>query len=187
MGPIEFQGEEKKMTRRTFRLGWLIAVMAMTAMACTCGALGQATSAVETAQALATAGQELATAAGEFQTEAAEIATQVATSGAIETLQAQATSSGVTVGEGPEDIPVYPGGNNVVGTAEALTYQVSATAQEVVDFYKAEMPNNGWEESQEPVATGPVTALTYAKDGREATVTVTEFGGSITVAIGITN
>lgn len=175
------------MTRRTFKLGWLIAVMAMTAMACTCGALGQASSAVETAQALATAGQELATAAGEFQTQAVEIATQVATTGAVETLQAQATSSDITFGSGPADVPVYDGAINVVGTDEALTYQVSATAQEVVDFYKAEMPNNGWEESQPPVASGPVTALTYTKDGREATVTVTEFGGSITVAVGITN
>jgi hypothetical protein len=173
------------MQRRTYRLGWMISVLAVTAMACTCGALGQAQNAVETAQALATAGNELATAAQGFATEGSEFATQIATTGALETLEAVSTSTG-GFGEGPDDIPVFSGGANVIATTDAVAYTSSGTAVEVSDFYKAEMVANGWTESADPISASGTFVLTYTKDNREAVISISEFGGQVSVAIGIT-
>jgi hypothetical protein len=172
------------MQRRTYRLGWMVSVLAVTALACTCGALGQATSAVETAQALATAGNELATAAQGFATEGAEFATQAATTGAFETLEALSTDTGF--GEGPEDVPILEGSTGVVATNDAITYTTTASVDEVGDFYTTEMVNNGWTESQDPFSGSGTIILTYTKDGREAVVTATDFNGQTTVVIGIT-
>ena len=63
------------MTIKHFRLGWLAAVVMLTALACTCGPLSQATQGVQTAQALGTQAQGLATQAQGLATAALGAAT----------------------------------------------------------------------------------------------------------------
>src|SRR6185503_5496836 len=98
------------MKKRTFRWGWLIAVGAMTALACTCGAIGQAQQAAQTAQALATQAQQ-------FSTQAQGLATEFEESGFQETAQAIGTDSGdegdVVIGDVPEDVPIFPQNENM--------------------------------------------------------------------------
>ena len=60
-----------------------------------------------------------------------------------------------------EDIPVYPGANQVANIAGEIPppagdwsemkwryYETNDTVVQVADFYKSQMPNNGWEQSQ---------------------------------------
>jgi hypothetical protein len=162
----------------------MVSVLAVTALACTCGALGQATNAVETAQALATAGNELATAAQGFATQGSEFATQAATTGAFETLEAISTDTGF--GEGPSDVPIFEGSANVIATTDAVAYTTSGSVDEVGEFYKTEMVANGWVEAQDPISASGTLVLSYNKDNRQAVISMTEFGGQTSVAIAIT-
>ena len=44
---------------------------------------------------------------------------------------------------------------------------------DVVQFYKTEMPNNGWQPSGEPTEMEGVAMLDYSKDNRKAQVMIT--------------
>ena len=180
------------MKRKTFRVGWLVAVLMLTALACTCGPLSQVTQGVSTAQAVASQVQGLATQAADLQTAVAtsgiaetlqSVSTLVVTSGALETALAAVTDA--SLGQGPADIPVYPEKTNLFALAEIVTYTANGTFDQVVEFHKTEMPNNGWTQSPDPVSSTGVIILTYTKENRTATVTVTDSGGSVVVAVAI--
>jgi hypothetical protein len=157
------------MKRRPFRLGWLIAVLAMAALACTCGALGQAQDAIQTAEAIGTQAGELATAAQGF-------ATQVEGSGFEQTAEAIGTQSGddgdLLLGDIPEDIPVYPENETMFALEGTISYFSPDSFQQVVDFYKQEMVNRGWSEASGSAETSDSVVLIYQKDSRRATVTI---------------
>jgi hypothetical protein len=182
------------MKRNTFKVGWVVAVLMLVTLACTCGPLSQVTQGMSTVQAVASQAQGLATQGSELQTSVATagvfetveaLSTQVATSGAVETALAAATDS--SFGQGPADIPVYADHTNLFATAEVVSYTTSGTFDQVSEFYKTEMPNNGWTQSQDAISMAGMLVLTYTKDNRTATVTVTDggAGGGITVAVAI--
>jgi len=79
--------------RKTYRFGWVVGILALAAMACTCGAIGQVQQGVQTAQALATQGNELVTQAQGFATQGVALATQVEESGLLKTAAAYATDA----------------------------------------------------------------------------------------------
>ena len=90
---------------------------------------------------------------------------------------------------GPEDIPVLEGANeNFFASAEVVTYFSPATYDELVTFYKEQMPANGWElDASLSVEFGGTAVLTYKKDGRTATVAITPdtSSGKVIVAVAI--
>ena len=159
------------MAHKKFRIGWLIGVLALAAMACTCGALTQAQTGLATAQALATQAQGLAT-------EAVALATQVEESGLVETAQAlstqNATPGSITFGDAPDDIPVYEPNVQVIYAGGAFALTTEAAFADVVSFYKAEMPDQGWtlSTSDPGVETDAAVVLYYTKDGRKATLSI---------------
>jgi len=171
------------MTHNKFRIGWLIGVLALAAMACTCGALTQAQGGLATAQALATQGQELAT-------QAQGLATEIEESGLVETAQAlstqNATPGGISFGDVPDDIPVYEPNTQVVYASGAFALTTDAAFADVVSFYKAEMPNKGWtlSTSDPSVETDTAVVLYYTKDGRKATLSIAS--GTNQTVVGIT-
>lgn len=106
-----------------------------------------------------------------------------------ETLQAVATEVEIPElsGEKPEDIPVMQGDvGDLVTSAEVVSYFISEKFDVVVDFYKREMPLNGWTLTKEDVGSG-FAELTFEKGTRKATVVITEipFLEQTTVVINI--
>jgi hypothetical protein len=67
----------------------------------------------------------------------------------------------------PQDIPVPPDAGAVSSMFGMITFESPSTAQEVADFYQAEMPNNGWTETGAD-DMGAIFMLEYEKDGRTA-------------------
>jgi hypothetical protein len=161
----------------------------MAMLACTCGlvpGLTQAGEALQTAQAL---GTELATTGaletvqavvteGGLEQTAEALATEVESGGFAETAEAIATQSagggGVTFGDVPADVPVMEDPQGLFGSESAVSYSTSAEYNTVLEFYKKEMPANGWTEdtSQTSVEATGAAVLYYVKDGRKATVTI---------------
>ncbi|MCX8062840.1 MAG: hypothetical protein N3D16_09685 [Anaerolineales bacterium] len=117
------------------------------------------------------------------------LATEVSQSGAIETLQALTTQQAPGISEtlqavltqvppiaplAPNDIPIIESQKeNLVITNSVITYQVTMPTSEVISFYKAEMPNNGW--TYQPSSSQELqnfALLNYTKENRMATVTI---------------
>lgn len=179
------------MKRSTFRVGWALALLSMATLACTCGllsGLGQAQQGLQTVQAAAT---ELATSGaletiqavvtqGGFEETAQALATQV------EAIATQPTSGGGnTLSDAPEDIPVLEDTQGFFGSKEVVSYLTSTDYQTVVEFYKTEMAANGWAEdgSQTSVETADAAVLYYTKDSRQAIVTISAAAGQTSVQV----
>jgi len=162
----------------------------MATLACTCGllsGLGQAQQGLQTVQAAAT---ELAT-SGALET----IQAVVTQGGFEETAQALATqveaatqptsSGGTTLGDAPEDIPVLEDTQGFFGSADVVSYFTSDEYKSVLEFYKTEMAANGWAEdgSQTSVETADAAVLYYTKDSRQAIVTISAAAGQTSVQV----
>lgn len=70
-------------------------------------------------------------------------------------------------------VPVMPQATAGNESSGIYTYKVNATVQEVVDYYKAEMPNRGWKEIFSMPDTGSGALLSYEKDSTATAITVT--------------
>lgn len=110
------------------------------------------------------------------------------------TLEALQTQIYTSPEQAPADIPIMPGDTSAfVGSPQAISYVTTAKFDQVLDFYKTEMPNKGW--TADDSGTGPSAAvpgmsnaeLHFKKDTRKATVMITEipFVGQTTVVINI--
>ncbi len=99
------------------------------------------------------------------------------------------TNTDPTATGGPEDIPVLEGENeNFFASPEVVTYFSPATYDELVTFYKEQMPANGWElDATLSTEFGGVAVLTFKKDNRTASVTISPdpSSGKTVIAIGI--
>jgi hypothetical protein len=103
-----------------------------------------------------------------------------------EAKQAAALPSGLPVptpggqtGALPSDIPAPSDAQLTANVGGVVILSSASTAQQVSDFYKAEMPKNGWTagtESQMPYGY----SLTFTKGGRTATIVITGAAGSKT-------
>jgi hypothetical protein len=139
---------------------------------------------IETARAVATEVGD----SGLLET-AQAYATQVGESGFLETAQAYATEEGPAIaetakaiatrlpsnsGEIPEDIPVLPGENEqLFGSNELVSYTTGMDINSVVEFYKTEMPNKGWEKGdQDSLETSNIAYLYFKKQDRSASVVI---------------
>lgn len=95
-------------------------------------------------------------------------------SGFLATLEAAATQ-GFPTTEGPEDIPVVEEAtvSDFYASEFLVSYLSSQDFRTIVDFYKQEMPENGWTEvSEGSIETENAAVLNYQKENRTATVTI---------------
>ncbi|HSQ27633.1 MAG TPA: hypothetical protein VLM80_10965 [Anaerolineales bacterium] len=118
-------------------------------------------------------------------------ATEVGESGIKETAQAVVTDLPSLSGEKPADIPVLGDGvNDLIASQDFVSYFSVGTFQEVVDFYTLEMPVNGWSKiDRDSTEIDGLATFVYEKDGRRATVIITQIPiiNQVTVAITIEN
>jgi hypothetical protein len=92
----------------------------------------------------------------------------------LATLEAVATQ-GFSTTEGPEDIPVVDEStvSDFYASDFLVSYFSSLDYSTVLEFYKQEMPENGWTEVQEgTLETESAAVLKFEKDDRTATVTL---------------
>lgn len=174
------------MKKNKFRIGWVMALLALVTMACTCGllsGLGQAGNALQTAQSLATG---VAT-SGILET-AQAIATEGENSPYVLTAEALATQvgsggGGVSFGEAPPDIPVIEDHDQFFGSNDVVTYFTKVDYKTALEFYKKEMPAHEWKEADGSTETDNTAVLYYDKPDRKATVTISAPVGQTTVQI----
>jgi hypothetical protein len=79
----------------------------------------------------------------------------------------QIPEAALNAGNLPEDIPVPPDAEEVSNMFGMITFNSASTPQDISDFYKAEMPNNGWTQNSAE-EMGGMFLLEYAKDARTA-------------------
>jgi hypothetical protein len=125
--------------------------------------------AVQTAQAFATQqGPALLATAQAFATQQGPAL--------VQTSQALATRAASGSTQPPADIPVVGGQtDNFFGSQEAVTYLTPMPFDEVVMFYKAQMPDNGWTASEQGnLETSGAVVLNYQKPDRRAIVSISQ-------------
>ena len=89
----------------------------------------------------------------------------------------------------PPDVPVYPDATPVAsgfatGEGAFVLLRTLDPAPSVYDFYRSEMPEDGWSIENE-MRLGDFGMLTLAKDGRSATIAITpgEEGATIMLTV----
>jgi hypothetical protein len=85
------------------------------------------------------------------------------------------TQAAGAMGEPPDDIPIIAGDVEDLFTGEfVVSYTVPMDIQAVADFYKREMPANGWDTvEQGTLESESLIALNFEKPGKAAAVTIT--------------
>jgi hypothetical protein len=92
----------------------------------------------------------------------------------LSTAEAMATQ-GVRAGSAPADIPVVNEDTivNFLGSPQLVSYLTSVSLSQVVEFYKLEMPANGWDTIQQGnVVTDQVARLRFEKPEKTADITI---------------
>jgi hypothetical protein len=90
------------------------------------------------------------------------------------TAQAALTQIAGSMGDPPDDIPVIEGEKEDFITSDfAVSYSVSMNIEDVSDFYKREMPEEGWMPvDQGNLESESMVALNYEKQTRSAGITI---------------
>jgi hypothetical protein len=70
------------------------------------------------------------------------------------------------------DIPIMADAKDKSTFGEMVSYTSASALADVVEFYKREMPNNGWQPSGEPTEMEGLAMLEFAKDNRKAQVMI---------------
>jgi hypothetical protein len=84
----------------------------------------------------------------------------------------------------PEDIPFPEDAVDVNQMFGMITFTSAQAPDAIFEFYKAEMPNNGWTENSAEAMTG-LWMMEYAMDGRTASIMISE-GDEGTASVMIT-
>ena len=111
--------------------------------------------------------------------------------GLVQTAQALIKDE-IPTGEPPSDIPIVDRENlgNYFGSSQYIIYTSSVEYKQLLDFYKREMPNNGWQflksDSHE---YANAAQLNYYKDTRTTTINISNnpMNNSTVVIISIIN
>jgi hypothetical protein len=67
----------------------------------------------------------------------------------------------------PEDIPLPPDAEEVSNLMGMITFQSPTSSEEIAEFYKTQMPENGWTETSVEEFSG-MYMMEYSKEGRTA-------------------
>lgn len=81
------------------------------------------------------------------------------------TEQPAATSDEPFTG-GPDDIPLMPDATNVTAVGPLITYTSPSTADVIADFYRTQMPDNGWVSAASEIVTEEDITLQFNKEGQ---------------------
>jgi hypothetical protein len=84
---------------------------------------------------------------------------------------------GVAAAGLPEDVPLYPDATITTAMTGMVAFEVVAELDDVVAFFKEEMPNNGWALESEYAGM-----LSYTKEARQITIMVGQDEGSAKVS-----
>lgn len=116
--------------------------------------------------------QALATEQGSILLETAQAVVTDQGPGAIETAQALLTQVAGSLGQTPPDIPIIEGNRSAFfASSELITYFIDKPYAEVEEFYRQQMPANGWTlEREEPQSVVETIMLVYLKAERRAAV-----------------
>ena len=91
----------------------------------------------------------------------------------------------VNVGEAPANIPVMPDPYGFFGSPTQVLYMTTATLDEAVQFYRQEMPLNGWQETEPGMVVAKAAYLNYVNDTQKATITMAPAGEKLAISITI--
>ncbi len=170
-----------------YKIVWVVSILAVVSLACALtGAiddLREGQKAIETVQGIATQIDE----SGIGETAQAMV-TQIDESGIKQTVQGAITEIAVAPGEIPDDIPIMEGNQALVSAADVISYMMpDKEFQEVVDYYKNEMPAKGWVKLDSGSESDNLTTLEYEKDGRKVSIVITKVPvlNQVTVLISI--
>jgi hypothetical protein len=101
------------------------------------------------------------------------------------TVDVEVTGPGALPSSFPADIPPYPGaeasgGMSVPGQPMAVQFESNDGAQQIYDFYLAQLPSNGWQITEEHSDDHRLKAI---KASREVSVVLHGAGGKTQVGI----
>jgi hypothetical protein len=172
------------MNRNIARVGWIISVVIMATVACTCGLLpgpGKTFTGTPLPQSSSTVPEMIPTETLDVSAEETENAYAYATSMALASEVAAYTTP-------PEDIPVYEPNANFSGFTNSVLYDTSDDYAKVLEFYKQGMPAQGWTEvdTEDTLEReGAYANLFYTKGTRQANVILSAMEGNVLVMISI--
>jgi len=83
------------------------------------------------------------------------------------------------------DLPMMPDASEKSQFGEMVTYKTASTVADVVAFYKDKLPAAGWTIEGEPTELGEMSMLSYTKDGKTLSVTVTTSDNTTQVMLNI--
>ncbi len=82
------------------------------------------------------------------------------------------------------ELPTMPDAENVMPMGGMVIYETASSIEEVVDFYRQEMPAQGWSEDEESAFVAEdMVSLTFTKDSQEASILVSVEEGKTQVMI----
>lgn len=176
---------EESMPAKIYRLAWMMSLLISATIACSLlpsigGEIGEV---IDTVGAIATVIMD----SDILETSQAMI-TEISDSGMLETIQAEitewvpdldqsiATEIASGFDEPPPDIPLVAGEReNFIGTKNMVTYTTAIDFDSVVEFYKNEMPANGWTLNDDgTIEMELLIQLNYEKPDRKASVSITK-------------
>jgi hypothetical protein len=105
--------------------------------------------------------------------------------GVNQSITIEVPSEALQAGQPPEDIPIADDAAGLTNAFGVISYTTAKTAQEIHDFYKAEMPINGWTEASDQ-AYGDVFSMEYTKVGSKASITIITDSQSGKTSVAIT-
>jgi hypothetical protein len=85
----------------------------------------------------------------------------------------------------PEDIPFPEDAADVTNAFGFIVFTSALGPEAVFEFYKVEMPDNGWTEDSSEAVPG-FWGLEYSKDGRSASIMISDDDGNASVMITLT-
>ena len=186
------------MLNKKYKYLWFVSVMIIISISCS--TINRINKAKQTVQAVASQAQGLATEGSDLlktvEASGALLTAQAYTTqeipGLLKTAETFATThpdlietgwaiatqaaQGASPNEPPSDIPILAQEyiNHLYGTRELVSYFTTIPLQKVVDFYKTEMLNNGWESiSNGTSVTQSIAVLNYGKTNHTAQVVIT--------------
>jgi len=87
-----------------------------------------------------------------------------------------------------QDIPIMADATDKTTMGTMITYKSASKLEDVIAFYKEQMPKNGWKASEgEPLITDEMAMLDYEKEGSKSSVTITldKDSGQVSVLISV--
>jgi hypothetical protein len=81
------------------------------------------------------------------------------------------------------EFPIMPDAANVSTFGGMVSYESSSSLDDVLAFYQEQMPAEGWSDAGDSFISSDTAMLSFTKDDRSATVTLTDADGTVSVII----